>query len=120
MILWIPIVAALSTACGDENGKACTAIAVAGLNIAVIDSATGLRICDATVVATAGDYEETLEALGPGGSSCGYAGAWERAGTYTVEVSKTGYTSTSQSDITVVEGECHVTGEQRELELVPN
>lgn len=102
----------------DPNGgTACTDEARAGLNITVKNGSTGAEICDATVTATDGSYSETLQNTG---GSCGsYAGAWERKGTYTIAVSKTGFATATESNVVVGADECHVTGVVKTIELTP-
>ena len=93
--------------CSDAR-TACTDQAVAGLTITVVDS-NGARVCDATVVAHDGTFSEKLMSLGYG-SGCTYGGAWERAGTYTIDVVSGSKTKTVEN-IVVTSGECHVNGQ---------
>ncbi len=74
-------------ACGEFEPDviACAAIAIAGLDVSVVDESTNQPICDATVTATDGAYTERL--IG----TCRYAGAYERAGTYAVRAEKGGF-----------------------------
>jgi len=97
-------------ACGGKNdtpSEGCTTEARAGLTVTVFDG-SGARVCDATVTAQDGAFSESLMMLG-GASSCNYAGAWERAGTYLVHAAR----GTSQKDATAVvaSGTCHVDGQ---------
>jgi hypothetical protein len=55
-----------------------------GLSVSVVDGATGAPICDATVTAQDGDYNEMLATLGSAEGVCWYSGAGERPGTYTL------------------------------------
>ncbi len=89
-------------ACGGLV-KSCTMVAASGLNVTVVDDATGQPICDATVTAADGSFTETLEETG-----CSFGGARERPGTYTVSAAKAGYTTASQSGVVVTADECHV------------
>lgn len=63
--------------------RSCPAIGYDGLNVTVVDGATGAAVCDATVTAQDGDHVETLHAFGSG-EVCKYGGANERPGTYTL------------------------------------
>jgi hypothetical protein len=69
--------------------RSCANIALDGLNVTVVDGATGSPICDATVTAQDGDHVETLMQGG-----CRYGGAYERPGTYTLTA-----TSGSRSEV---------------------
>ena len=74
------------------------------------------RICDADVVAQNGNDVTTLMTFG--GPECTYAGPYERAGTFTVTASKTGFQSATTM-VTVTADECHVDGQLVTLMLVP-
>jgi hypothetical protein len=60
------------------------------LGVAVVDASTRAAICDATATISDGAYRERLKptrsVLPDGGPSCGFEGAGERAGTYTIDV----------------------------------
>jgi hypothetical protein len=100
-----------ATACGDEpNPVVCTAIAVAALNVSVVDAATNQPLCDAEVVVTDGGFRETLPVFPGSGADCRYSGPFERAGTYDVTVRRAGYPTAVQSNIRVTSDECHVIG----------
>jgi hypothetical protein len=94
-------------------GCGCSDEARSGLSVTVNDGATGAPICDATVVASDGDYSETLTAFGQG-DACQYLGATERAGTYKIAVMSGGRTA-SQTGIVISSGVCHV--EQRSVTI---
>jgi hypothetical protein len=95
----------------------CTDEAVAGITIYVFDQTTGDPICDATVTITDGAYTETPTAITS--STCYFAGAYERAGTYDVTVSAPGKTTNTQSGITVTSNSngCHVLGRTLTFEM---
>jgi hypothetical protein len=103
--LMLGLMAGALSGCGPVF-KQCTLIAVSGLGVTVTDAATGQPICAATVTATEGSYGETLRASGD--PACGYSGATERKGTYTVSASKSGYATATQSGVVVTADECHV------------
>jgi hypothetical protein len=90
-----------------DPGIACTAIAVSSLNVTVRDTVTGLRVCDAAVVAIQGGERYELERSGdPQG--CGYAGPYERAGVFEVRATRPGYDAASVGNVRVGADECHV------------
>lgn len=105
------ILAALgAAACGDEpNPVVCTAIAVASLNVTVVDAATNQPLCDADVTVTDGSFRETLMPF-PGSADCRYSGPFERPGTYEITVRRAGYPTAVQSGVRVARDECHVIG----------
>jgi len=108
---WAAVVALVAAGCGDEpNPVICTAIAVAALNVTVVDAATNQPICDAEVTATDGGFRETLPVFPGSGTVCRYSGPFERPGTYAVAVSRSGYPAVVQSGIRVTSDECHVIG----------
>lgn len=101
----------LSTVSGGVSvgcGSSCAPIAFAGLNVTVVDGATGAPICDATVTAQDGDHVETLQVLASGGE-CPYFGAHERAGTYTLTATS-GTRSKVVTDVRVIAGGDSVCG----------
>lgn len=104
------------TGCGVEV-KSCTTIFAYGLTIDVVDDSTGQKICDATVDVVDGAYSEQL--TGDMGFNCSYVGAGERAGTYDITATATGYQSNGVMDVEVGEDECHVIGEQVTIRLTP-
>jgi hypothetical protein len=86
----------------------CTMEARAALTVEAVDSATGAPATrGARIVAqSATDTDSTK---GPAASDLPVGLAYERAGTYTVTVTKPGYRQWTQSGITVTKDECHVT-----------
>lgn len=109
--------AALAACSAPGTNTNCTDIAVAGLTVDVFDQVSGASICDATVTATDGSYSETLQVTPGAGSSCSYAGAYERAGTYDVTVVAPGHATNTQSGIVVPQGVCHVAGQTLDFEM---
>ncbi len=95
-------------ACSIPTGQ-CTDIAEAGLTVHVVDATSGNDICDAVVTATDGAHTEELQ-LTQTSSSCSYAGAYERPGTYDVTVTEPNYATQEQAGIVVAAGVCHVVG----------
>jgi hypothetical protein len=90
------------------NGpRVCTAIAVEALNVTVTDSATGQRLCDATVTVTDGGFRAELRRFG-GPSDCAHTGPTERPGRYEVRAAREGYLTVVRSNVSVTADECHV------------
>ena len=100
--------AAVLAACNTLTSDViCTAEARAGLTVSPVDSITSAPVTSSLqVVAKEGAYADTAKVLI--GTSVGLA--WERAGTYTVEVSAPGYMLWSKSNVVVTKGICHVDG----------
>jgi hypothetical protein len=85
----------------------CTAIAVDALVVTVVDSASGQRLCDATVTVIDGAFTEALRPF-PGIAECTYSGPTERAGLYEVRVTRSGYVPANMTNVRVNADECHV------------
>jgi hypothetical protein len=97
----------------------CTAIAVDALTVTVADSASGQRICDATVTAIDGAFSAELRAFGIG-PECNYSGPTERAGRYEVRVTRSGYERAVRAGINVTADECHVIPVLVTVNLIPD
>jgi len=88
-------------------GPICTMIFVYGLTVEVRDAATGRGIAaGSVVVARDGSYSETLVS-GPV-DSVSVQGAGERAGTYSIIVTRPGYSAWTSPPVTVTADQCHV------------
>ena len=100
----------LLSACGgdDPGGVACPAIAAASLGVTVLDAVSSARICDATVTANDGTTSYTLMAGGDT-SNCTYVGPFERAGTFSITVTRAGYLMGQKTGVVVTKGVCNVT-----------
>ena len=97
----------LSTVSGGISvGCGCAGLALAGLNVTVVDGATGASICGATVTAQAGDNLETLQEFPSAGGGCIYGGAYERPGTYTLTATL-GSRSKAVMNVRVIEADGH-------------
>jgi hypothetical protein len=95
----------------------CTTEARSGIVVDVTDADTGLPIATATVTLAEGDY---VEVLGPDdGFDGSYAGAWERAGVYEVEVIAAGYAPGAANGVRVEQDDCHVDGVRIAIALEP-
>jgi hypothetical protein len=105
---------ALAAGCGILGPDACTLEAVFGVNISLTDEA-GEPVAGATLMLRDGGYQETMTELSPGD----YAGAVERAGTYSVTIEAQGLATVTLQDLRVLAGECHVTPVARDVVLPP-
>ena len=85
------------------------------VNATVTNADTDEPISDATLTLTEGDYTETMMELSEGN----YAGAGERAGTYTLTVEADGFGTQTIEDIFVDADECHVTPVTQDISLIP-
>ncbi len=103
---WTLASAGVLAACGSPTGTVCTEVAVAGLNVQVRDSISGLSLAGgSSVTAQDGAYIETLAYFSAADS---FFGAVERAGSYTVEVTHPGYKPWERSNVGVAAATCHV------------
>jgi hypothetical protein len=92
------LVALLATLGGcDDSLVVCPAIAVAGLDVQVLNNTTSQPICDATVTAVEGTISERLVE-----NACRYQGAFERPGTYTVRAERVGFAPLELSGVRVL------------------
>ncbi len=107
-------------ACNSDDDKTedpifCTEEARAGLEVTVRDGIGGAFLTEGvTVVAQDNDYKETLENF-TGANN--FVGAFERAGTYIITISKNGYADKTSEPIIVGEDICHVITESLEVVL---
>lgn len=110
----------LATTC-DNNDKNinCTTEAVAALSVTVSLGESNAHTTEGiTVVATDGDYTETLQV--EDATNPVFIGAFERQGNYIITVSKEGY-QTYTSEMTVItRDQCHVIPELIHVALVAN
>lgn len=119
--LLLTVAALTATGCqtgpggGGDNGVACTEVFVYGVNVTVTDEADE-PVPGAALTLTDGDYSETMEELAEGE----YAGAGERAGTYTLVVEADGFETATIEGIIVDADECHVIPEVRAVTLSPS
>ena len=118
LLFCMPLLLASTCNDDDNNDVFCTTEFVYGLNVTIIDSATQQPITEGvTVIAQDGNYQETLEVFP--GSEYVFYGAGERAGTYLITASKSGYV-TSTATVTVTANECHVNPQQVQIVLTAN
>jgi hypothetical protein len=87
---------------------------VSGLTVRVED-VQGRTLCDARVEAAEGSYRETFDdAL----DDCVFRGAGERAGTYTLTVTRSGF-RTAETVVRVDRDLCHVQNKSVTVRLAP-
>ena len=88
-------------------GSDCRSYGSAGLGIQV-EGPTGDPICDASVTISDGDYSEVLQVTERTGSDpCTFYGAYERQGSYSIQVEAAGFASVVKK-ATVDSGACRV------------
>jgi hypothetical protein len=110
----------LASTCEDDQPIACTLEARAGLSVGVKNAVTNEVLADGvTVVAVDGNYAETLEEVFDGNNSSIFIGAWERAGSYTITVTKVGFKTFTSPAIQVTADQCHVIERQVRVNLEP-
>mgnify|MGYP001569523953 CR=1 FL=1 len=97
-------------------GIACTANYAYGLTATVTNALTGARIDNATLTLVDGAYQETMQSF-PGGD---YVGAGERAGTYALTATATGFQTQTLDNIIVTADVCHVHGVHVDIMLQPS
>ncbi len=97
-----------ASACDTAEPGICTQEARAGIVVEVRDARTGAAAAtDAIGIITEGSFAEKLETPGDPGALQLY-GVYERAGTYTVMITKAGYRLWREQDVRVERDECHV------------
>ena len=101
---------------GCLDTQACTTEFRYGVSATVRSARDGSPVVGATLVLVDGSYRETMSAFGIPGS---YAGAGERAGTYTLSVTAPGFASPATRTLVVAGGECHVNGVPVTIDLTP-
>jgi hypothetical protein len=108
------------SACGRENpvepiddGVACTAIAVPGVDVKVLDAATGLPLSFRNLWARVRDGSYTDSAMVSltfaNNAPHHFSLAYERAGTYDLTVGASGYQTFYVGTVVVKSDVCHVT-----------
>ena len=89
----------------EQESPLCTAEFVPGIHVDVRDAETGVSLADSTTgLAIDGEHVEHLSPIG----GAILAGAYERAGTYTIVLLTKGYHDWVRADIEVEEDACHV------------
>ncbi|MDD5150489.1 MAG: carboxypeptidase-like regulatory domain-containing protein [Flavobacterium sp.] len=98
----------------------CTLEAVAGINVYVkLGNSNSTTTDGVTIVAKSGNYTETLMPF-PNNTNPSFAGAYEKAATYIITVSKAGYKTYTSGQITVTSDCCHVIPQTINIVLQPN
>ena len=103
----VTFTAAGCSAGGILDGNVCTLEARASITVDVRDSASNAIVGrGSTIIARDGAVSDTADTRidGP------FALFFERAGTYTVSVTQTGYQPWSRTGVQVTKGSCHVNG----------
>ena len=103
---FLAVLLGIVAACNNVTGggdRACTLEARAGINVTVVDDATGAGIGNPSGTAREGAFVEQLQ-----GFNGQLAGAFEREGTYDVWVTAPGYQTWLRENVTVAADECHV------------
>jgi hypothetical protein len=89
---------------GSQEQVMCTMEARSALAVVVVDSVTGAGLAaSAVAIAREGTFADTLR-----GADSVASGVFERAGTYRVEVSASGYAPWSRDGVKVERDQCHV------------
>lgn len=102
------LVAGCSAGSGIAGDLACTKEARAGITVDVRDSLTNALVGQQSrIIAREAAFADTLDA---GNADGPYGLVFERAGTYTLSVTRPGYQSWSQAGLQVAAGTCHVVG----------
>ncbi len=116
-IFIVLIFAPLFTACTCKKDDGfCTEELRAGLTVAVtLEDLPDILSSDITVIASDRSYTEELRYVYA--SNINFAGAYERAGTYFVTVSKEGFQTFVSNPIIVSEDKCHVITKNLEIVL---
>ena len=102
--------------------RVCTAELRFGVVVRVTDSVTARPAASgSTLVIREGTYVDSMSipAARPDLDELTFGGAGERAGTYTVTVTKSGYRPWTRTGVRVTKGECHVNQVQLEARLQP-
>jgi len=120
---FIPFLALLvftTYACSDDDDNApqpCTDEVAPALKVIVVNAATAATLgAGITVTATDGTYIDELDYVAEVNE---FRGADERAGTYIVTVTGTGYDPYVSQPVTVTEDECHVLTQTVNVALQP-
>jgi hypothetical protein len=116
----------LLSSCGGgvappEDGIACTANLVAGISIRIFDAPSGNpAACGARATVTAPGFSEVDQiSVTPCADSMPILAVFERPGTYSVVVSKTGYQDFTANNVVVTPGVCHVNTVSLDVRLSP-
>lgn len=97
-----------------DNNIVCTAVFVFGLSVTVTDD-MGDPVSGATLTLTEGTYTETMAEFQTGQ----FAGAGERAGTYTLTVEASGFEPVTLNNIQITADECHVIPVNQDVTMTP-
>ncbi len=115
--LWVLLGPTLLAVLPNCSSKSCDDSLHYSINVTVRDEATGERICNASIVARDGQFQETLQCST--GTDCTCFGVGERLGTYEVTVSASGYQIAKKTVVVDDSDECHVARQHVEFKLAP-
>ncbi|MBW3535939.1 MAG: carboxypeptidase-like regulatory domain-containing protein [Gemmatimonadetes bacterium] len=106
---------------GPGVGVACTGILVSGIQLTVVDAASGLPpdAPEVAAVAIDGDYAHGRVAPREAVAAGPIGLVEDRAGTYDVEVAAVGYETWRREDVRITADECHVRPVALEAALEP-
>lgn len=102
-LIWMVAMVVLLGSCTDPTGVDCTDEARPGVIVHVLDATSGVELTGASGTLRDGEYVETLEAV-----QTVLLGAFERAGTYRVEVARADYQPWFKEGVRVTRDRCHV------------
>lgn len=115
----------LAAGCSNPTGYACPAVVNHGIEVEVLDAATGASVArGATGVVTDGAYTDSLRpvafrGLPPADTVTTLGAALGRAGVYTVRVQRPGYAPFERTGVRVVLNECGVVTTRLVARLTP-
>lgn len=102
---WLVTLSCLAVSCADEHLIACTEEARPAITVEIRDSVSlAPAATGAVAIARDGPYADTLRAF----STLSASGAYERPGTYTVTVAKSGYQDWTATGVRAADLGCHV------------
>lgn len=113
-LVWFLGAVVLLGACTTATELVCTDEAWPGVVVHVSDATSGAALSGASGAVRDGEYVETLEAI-----QTVLVGAYERAGTYRVEVTRADYQPWLQEGVHVTRDRCHVRTVDLEARLTP-
>ncbi len=115
--LLLSLLASCSNSGGDDD-HVCTADLKTGVIVTLSDATTGAPIDGATLVLTAGRYQETMQQVANVPDAV-YMGATTRPDTYDLSISAAGYNPDSRSEIEVLERHCEMLIMRFDIALTP-
>lgn len=111
LALLVSVPCALAAGCSDIFGQSCTLEARPAIIVEIRHAQTSTPLADSARGSVVdGGFVDSLRPQGIDslGRLVSRAAAIERAGTYTVSVTRSGYTNWTQSNVQATRGDCHV------------